>query len=118
MVIFDDPGVGRQELVVRAATDQGVVMVSRLWVVEDEADGDVATFDHRLVEGLHWTQPVGRRGTPKPFDSSWRVRAPDLTGDVVVEPRGEGLQGTLNFSALRWNCKIKNIIKVTVLLKI
>ena len=110
MVIFDDPGVGRQELVVRAATDQGVVMVSRLRVVEDEADGDVATFDDRLVEGLHRTQPVSRRGTSKPFNSGGWVRAPDLAGDVVVEPRSERLQGTLNFSALRWNWKFKKIV--------
>jgi hypothetical protein len=91
MIIFDDSGVGCQELVVGSATDQGVVMVRRFRVVEDEADGDVATISHCLVECLHRSQPVGWRGTPEPLDSGGRVRAPDLAGDVVVKSGGEWL---------------------------
>ena len=107
VVVLDHLGVGRQQFVVRAPADEGVVVVSRLRVVLHEADGHIAVVDHRLVQGLQGPEAVGRGGASEPFDSSRWVRTPDLARDVVIEPGREGLQRSLDFRSLRWNCKDK-----------
>ena len=85
MIVLDHSRIRGQKFVVRTPADQGVVVVGRLRVILDEADGHVPVLEDRLVQGLHWPEAVGWRGTPKPFDPGRRVGAPDLAGDEVVQ---------------------------------
>jgi hypothetical protein len=116
MVILNDPRIGSQQFIVGPPAYQGVVVVGRLGVVLDKADGDIAIFQDCLVQGFQGSQAVGRGGPPEPLDPGCRVGAPDLAGDVVVDAGGEGLQGTLDFGSLRWNCKLKKIEIIVIFL--
>jgi hypothetical protein len=52
MVILNDPRIGSQQFIVGPPAYQGVVVVGRLGVVLDKADGDVAILQDCLVQGF------------------------------------------------------------------